>query len=139
MAGEKFSFGGNILIQILQESHQRSPLGVSPHDCRLHGLFHHHATRGLLEIYDAVAGRQHHLQDTDGCEGAGVLSVFRYSGQPLRGQVRSWKLFGQPMHAQLHQCPTRSSFGERLKFELFEVQYVKIKSSLNISYHRNSN
>ena len=101
MAGEKFSFVGDILIQILQESHQRSPLGVSPHDCRLHGLFHHHATRGLLEIYDAVAGRQHHLQDADGCEGAGVLSVFGYSRQPVCGQVRGWKQFDQPMHAPM--------------------------------------
>ena len=90
MAGQQFCGEGKILTLILQESHKCSPPGVSPHDCRLHGLFHHHATRGLLEIYDAVAGRQHHLQDADGCEGAGVLSVFRYSGQPLRGQVRSW-------------------------------------------------
>ena len=82
---------------IVQESHKRSPPGVSPHYCRLHGLVHHDASRGLLEIHDAVAGRQRHLQDADGCEGAGVLSVFGYSGQPVRGQVRGWKKFGQPM------------------------------------------
>ena len=87
MAGQQFRGEGEILILILQESHQRSPPGVSPHYCRLHGLVHHDATRGLLEIHDAVAGRQHHLQDADGCEGAGVLSVIRYSGQPVRGQV----------------------------------------------------
>ena len=101
MAGEQFCGEGKILTLILQESHKCSPPGVSSHDCGLHGLLHHHAARGLLEIHDAVAGRQHQLQDADGCEGAGVLSVFGYSRQPVCGQVRGWKQFDQPMHAPM--------------------------------------